>query len=609
MKSKLILLFIVLLLPLVKSFSVESNVITNVVCPSSTIVIEEKVSADKSASYEAVVAGTASSFATILPSSFYLAQGQVRSFYLYITPSSNVLPGNYNILVTISNGYETKQIRHDIIVENCNKVIVTLESKEVCACESISAKARIKNNGLYKERYKIEISGEAARFAKLGTDLIQLNPDEEKDIIITFNPSCEDNEGEYSYTLKVSSLDSNALATQIGKIKVKNCFSYTILAEKNFYEICDGKKEIAKIYIENKGIDANFYEINFKAPNFANIELNRLSLNAKEKRNISIYLNPKFGEKEGEYDLEIETLSDKGKILAKEKIKVKIKECHKAEFKFLIDKEKDKICNGLVNEYKLKLENKGEIEGDYEIIAKAPEWIKLYNNSVKLKPNESAILNLEATPFLSTKPGEYNIEIIAKDKNSEVMAIAKLTLDTLTYIDCFKPELKIDKEKIEVEKDKTHVAVIGIENKGIKNARYFIEVSGNANRFTSVSPSTIEIEPGKGENIYLYIAPSLTTPTGNYTLILGIRLNETSIIVNRTVNVIVAEKIEIKEIEIEKVVEKEKPKEGIFQKIINFFKNLFKPKEKEENLTNEIEEISEILEAINTSNKTINKTK
>ena len=615
MKSKPLLFAIVLVLSIAfaNAFTVESNLLSNVVCPSATIVIEEKITADKAASFEVVTAGSANSFATALPIAFDLAKGESKSVYVYITPPSDVLPGNYELLVTIANGYETKQVKHDIVVENCNELTVRVEpEKEVCACESITYKATLTNNGLYRERYSLELFGDAASFAKLSTDSIALNPGESKDFLIYFNPSCEVEKDTYTFTIKATSLDSRAIALTEGSIKVNNCFSYALDAEKNFYSICDGDKATAKVYLENRGASANLYDINFKGPAFSHIDKNSVELNPNGKAELNIYLNPRLGEKADNYTLKIETLSDKGKILAREEITVEVRECHNAEIAFMFEKEKDKLCNALTNTYGIELKNLGEKQGDYAISVDGPEWVRLSNTSIKLDANKTASLWLEVSPPYGTKADSYSIKVTARDRNSEIAVSDEIEIETLTKVDCYKPKINVEESSIEVEKDKTHVAIFTIENTGARKASYLIDVSGNANRFVSVTPSVIELEPGKAENVYVYIAPTLTTPTGKYSLTLSARLNDTTMLASKTISIDV---IEPKEIETEKPVnvtnitveEKPKQEKSLWQKVVDWFKSLFKPAATLETgaIVQEAEETQKAIEeVVNESNKT-----
>ncbi len=593
-------LFFIFLVSIINasSFNVESNLLTNVVCPSSTIVIEEVITADESSSFEVITQGTASSFSTALPMAFSLNKGESRSVYIYVTPPSHTLPGKYTVSLLISDGKQTKQVSHEIIVENCNKLALTLEPvKEVCACDSKAYKATLKNNGLYSERYKLEIFGNAADFAKLSTDGIALDPGESKDFIIYFAPKCTLREDEYTFTIKATSLDSRAIATSKGSIKVKNCYSYTLNAEKNFYSICDGETASAKLIIENKGISDNIYDINIKGPGFAFLQKNTLTLKAGESGEVNISLRPKLGEKPGNYTIKVEALSDKGSILAKDSITVEVRECHKVDLIILFDQRKDKICNALTNTYGVELKNIGEKDGDYVLSLKGPEWAKLKNaTTVKLNANKTAMFTLEVAPPYGTSSGDYEIEIKAKDRNSEAEAKDSITIQTFTKEECYRPKISAQAEKLEIEKDKTEVAILTIENTGARRANYIIEASGSATRFVSVTPSILSIEPEKAANVYVYIAPTLATPNGSYSITISVRLNDTTILGSKTLDLEVVDKkvkeeINITTEELRELLEEEE-KQGFWEKIKNWFKKVFGKKDENEEAKQEIEQFT-----------------
>jgi len=602
-----------------RAFQVESNVLTNTVCPSATIVIEEKIIADRAANFEIVGSGPASSFVTILPISFYLEKNQTKYVYAYITPPSNTLPGKYNLIVTISNGYEIKQLSHEIIVENCNEIVLNIEKpKEICACEEAMYRATIKNNGLYTERYNLSIKG--IDFAKLSTNTLTLKPKEEKTILIYFYPSCDVREKAYGFTLKAESLDSKAIAVVNGEIKVNNCYNYEVNLEKDFYSVCDGDKEKINFSIINKGKMPNSYEINLIGPAFANIEKRSVALNVNEKASINIFLNPKFGET-GNYDLKIKVLADKGKILAEKDVDVLVRECHNFDFSIKLDKSRDKICNGLNKSYELEIKNKGEKLADYVLKLEAPLWIKLEKNNIALVPNQTTTVMLEASPLYTTKPDVYKIKIEAKDRNSEAKQSIELEIETISKEDCYKPKISIEKREVEVARDRTYVVLITIENQGERNATYLLSISGDANRFTKLNPSVLEIQPGKVDNAYLYIAPSINIPLGKYNLTLHVKVNETGIIRSESVSIEIKEKIEEKVNVSLNITEKatEKRKEGFLNKVINWLKSVFGKKQEptkipnvskiESNITNptkteEQQEIEKLLKGLE-SEKTI----
>ncbi|MEM2932968.1 MAG: hypothetical protein QW622_02050 [Candidatus Pacearchaeota archaeon] len=603
-----LLFLFVLLAASASAFNVQTNLLTNVVCPSSTIVIEEKVTATKDSKFQILLDGTAASFATVLPPSFVLNKNETTSVYVYLTPSSMVVPGNYNLGVIISDGIESKRVTHEIVVENCNKLLLSVEAgKDVCACEAKVYKAKIKNTGFYRERYKLEIFGNAAKFAKLSIDQIALSPNEEKDFLVYFNPSCSLKEDGYTFTLKATSLDSRAIATASGDIRVKNCYSYELDAEKNFYSLCDGENGKAKFFIDNRGASENTYDINIKGPSWAKLEKTSVILPPKTKGEVNISLKPKLGEKEGNYTIEIQTLSQKGEILGKEIITAEVKECHGASLEILFDKEKDKLCNALTNTYGVELKNTGEKEGDYALTLNAPSWVRLKNiTTAKLAPNATVIFTLEASPSHETKSDEYKVKIVAKDRNSEIKASDELTIETFTKEECYRPKITATKESVEVEKDKTEVVILTIENTGARKADYIIDASGSATRFVSITPSILEIEPQKAKSTYVYIAPSIATPNGSYTITVAARLNDSTMLESKTIAIEVVDKAREKKEELNislaelEMIEEEK---SWWDKVKDWFKNLF-GKKVEENVNKANEANDSILESLEQLEKT-----
>jgi len=521
----------------VKAFDVTTQLVTNTVCPGSTILIEDTVTADNAGSFEITVDGSASGFVTTIPYSFDILAGESKTINSYVTPPSETTPGMYSFNVNIKHDGNIKQIRHDIVVENCNELSVEIEKpQETCSCEAVTLKAKIKNNGIYEQNYELKLLGPAADFSKLEKQKIRLKPGQETEVTIYSNIPCG-TIGSTDLTIQVESLETSAVASATTQITSRQCFGYTLQTEKDFYSICDGQSLSIPVTIKNLGSEQNTYEINFKGK-FSHITKKQLTIAGNSESEFNIEMTPPYLQA-GTYILEIESLSDKGNIIIRKDITVEVRKCH--DLTASIEKTDDKMCNALTNTYSIDVVNGGEVNTTVNLEMSGPEWAKLSQTTLTLMPKEHKTVTLEVSPPYGTSSRVYDIKVKAIDKISKAESTTTIGVETQTRDECYMPRISITNSKIEVSKDGTATAMFVIENKGSRKATYLVSMDGTATRFSNIIPTLMTLEPNKADTTYIYIAPSKDIKVGQYSLTLSVRLNDTTILASKTVNVNVKE--------------------------------------------------------------------
>ena len=109
-----------LILSIVNAVQITPQGLSDSLCPRETGQFTHLIKNDNTVvkDYTINLKGSASSWATVVPSGFILAPGEQRSVFTYITPSQSSEPGNYNLQIEASAPDDTKSISHNVVVKN-----------------------------------------------------------------------------------------------------------------------------------------------------------------------------------------------------------------------------------------------------------------------------------------------------------------------------------------------------------------------------------------------------------------------------------------------------------------------------------------------------------
>ncbi len=567
--ASVFLLLLIPIIPLVAAdFSIETEMTTNSVCPTHTILIQDIVTSTVNAPYSVTITGPAASFTTAVPPGFYLEAGQSQTVFLYITPPSSTMPNTYELIVTIESQGTSKQVTHDIIVENCHSTSLTASPKtiEICSCDETDVILTLENQGEYLEEYELSAEGFASSWITLSSDEIDLLPDSSIDLTAHIQVPCG-KAGDYEITFNVESKNSIAEASDNVLIKVYPCYDFIISTEKTLYEVCEKNDIIIPVSIKNLGTQDNTYKINFDSPNWASIDMKEISINKGESNSFNINAAPPL-RTTGQFTLELEIMSINGKVIKKEEITIDSIKCY--DFSISIEEEEEIICNGLSTTYAIDLKNYGKFDATYSIVLEGPSWATLSQDEIFLNPDEKKSLTLTVAPPENTFAQSYEIKIKATDQETKLSDEDSLSVTTATQKQCYQPFITTEKEIFEVARDNTATALFIIENKGTQEGIYDIVVTGTATQFSQINPGTITIKPAKAENLYLYIAPSPDVDLGTYTATITARLKDSTILATKTITINVIEGKET-----EPTVTPALDLGKIWGNIINFFKGIF----------------------------------
>jgi len=130
--------------------------------------------------------------------------------------------------------------------------------------------------------------------------------------------------------------------------------------------------------------------------------------------------------------------------------------------------------------------------------------------------------------------------------------------------------LSLEEKSLNIYYDASATIPIIVENKGADVATYSLSVSGTASNFVYLNPSTIDVEQGKSEIVYLYVAPSNKVSNGDYEASIAVRLDDSTILASDDIKITVTDSPE----DIPEYSPEDENSKSFFEKIIELFSNL-----------------------------------
>ena len=543
-KSLLFLLLIFLLMvsfiPFIPSvyadFVLISDQATGSTCKGSTLLFPVTVTG--TGSYTLNLEGGGSSWSVVVPSGFSSSGSKLA--YVYATPHSRVLAGNYDLKVVVNDGVNIKRLPLVITVEDCATFEVEPVARDqeqfVCACESGRYRFAIKNTGAYRESYRLDVKSEIASWLTLSQSTLDLNPGEKKEVFVAVNPACG-NFGQRAFTLNVVSSSGRSLSLDTS-VQIESCFDYQLETDKDFVDMCEHSYERVKVQLKNTAVRANTYDLQLLGPGWANLEKNRAFLGVGSTGELVLLLAPDYGV-EGEYALTLKARGEKGKIEQVKDLQVRVRRCH--GFTLDVVDSNARVCQGVSKSYLMKVVNTGEVEKEVKLERDLP-WVMLSQETLLLKPGESKEVLLEVESG-NVSAGRYKVEVraVALD-DSGLEAEDSIQLEVVGRKECYNVEVSV--ANIQVVREGSATLPITVRNYGIEAGVYEIGVSGNAVSFIQINPAVIEVMPGASEIVYAYLAPSRVVSLGEYQLQVHVKNKQSGILVSRDFTVEVIEGVE-----------------------------------------------------------------
>lgn len=524
----LILVFLLVLVN-IRAFQLTSTEDSVSLCPRNTQLFIDLVKNDgqQEQLVDVKVAGSSAAWATSIPTGFVLAPGEERAVYTYLTPMSNTFPANYDLDVKVNTADSSKIAHHTINVKDCHALTTSADLvKETCSGEKVTYEINVNNLGEFQEIYNLNVEGNIKDKVSLSENNIKLNPDETKKIIVYVESPKES--GDYEFEV-VTKSQTGAVSYTKFRLVVNSCYDYSISADKDFLDFCDQSKQIVTLTLTNNGKLANQYGLSVDGPLWASLENTKVTLNPKESRKINLILTPDYSVS-GNFEIKIKTLPDKGDTKAETVIKTKINDCNSVFVNVM--GAKDEICNLITAKYDVVVKNNGKVAHTFIVNLDAPKWVSLdESKSFNLAPEAEKKLKLVVSPGFDVESTDYKIKlkVVAADEPG-INYEDSISIKTVSKKDCYKVDVKPQKDSVEVKYDGSATVPISIINLGMSKATYELSLSDTATAFTQLNPSVIDVDYGGSEVVYAYIAPNAEIKSGDYNAVVSAKLRGSDIL-------------------------------------------------------------------------------
>ncbi len=555
-------------------------------CPGTTGLITDIIENTGSFDLDFTInnAGSASSFSTTVPSGFTLKAGQKRTIYSYVSPRTTTLVGSYDLDITASANGETELITHNFDLKDCFQynLEAVQQTQQVCPGETARFNFKLRNVGDFSDTFLIAKEGQLADSITLSDEQITLAKGESKDLFAYVNAG-SDMIGNFDFTITVKGLRGKSIQSISGKLIVNACYDYSLRSDKNYVSLCEHSSQLIPIQIKNDGSVTNNYDLQLEGEGWMSIDQAKITLASGESKTVGFIVNPDYGIN-GDYRATVKAISEKGNVEQTSNYDVNVRSCYGAVID--IEKDQDKICSSLSNKYNVLIKNTGDFDQDYRFSIDGPTWASIDQSRIKINAGGEGQVTLEINPGIQDT-GNFDVKVnIEALDSSKVISSDSIQVTVVSREECYQPAIGINNKDITVNYDSSTTVPVVIENKGSNTATYTIAVTGTASSFVQLNPATISVDPGKAELVYLYAAPNIETPNGQYSATVSVRLGDSTILASDTINILVSESRAVEEVTPTPEVEK---KPGFFARL---WQSIFG---KKENVTQQPEEVPEEL--------------
>lgn len=181
------------------------------------------------------------------------------------------------------------------------ELLVTPDFVYTCAQSEVLLTMTVANTGEMADVYKLEYNGEST--------VISLNAGDSGEAEYLYRVP-ETGEGQYIFTVSVSSEKGFAMSAsaEINVMSMDDCYGVELSDGDGSIDV--GKATTVELTIENKGQQADTWQISYDGPEWAYVEPDEITLEAGKSDNVYLYLSPLYGTGDGVYSIKIYADSD-----------------------------------------------------------------------------------------------------------------------------------------------------------------------------------------------------------------------------------------------------------------------------------------------------------
>ncbi len=437
----------------------------------------------------------------IAPSDFSLAANAQREIYFFSKAKTFAKAGDYFVNV-LANGASlgtftiTVQQGHVLSIDSANA------EQKAGQCEAKTFAVNVSNNGNFDEEATVTVSGIPSEWLSLSEQSFILNKGASKTVNITVQAPCNQEMKTYSFDATASAPKANVTATKKLSYVIENKQGFAIsdieAAMNNVIEACKETATSKTIKITNNGRIADEIELSLKAPEWAKISANKISVEPGASKTITITAQ-KTSAEEKQYSAELTAKSTKFGNSTTKAMTINIKDCYNVEIKKVSGQEK--ACLTDKPELQFEITNNRENKISLTISASgANAALDKKSISLESKKSETVKATIDASGESEGKK-ELQLDV----SGNYFSTIQKFNLE---FVKCAL-EIAPEKQTIDVNAIIGTLTRIIVTNKTLTQENIKIAVRGK--EWILFNPKEFSLNPGEKKEIFMYISPPFNT--------------------------------------------------------------------------------------------------
>ena len=366
----------------------------------------------------------------------------------------------------------------------------------------------VRNNGNSPLQVTVVSSGSASDFTTTVPQGFTLLPGKTKTIYSYMSPKSTTPQGDYS--LRISAEAGQETDVETHSLQIVDCYDYSLSTVDSEKLICPGQSTRFDFELRNNGNYINNYRLDVTGEYSSNVILSD-SLITLEPGQLKI-VNANVFVPENDQGSKDFTISSEPNIgsFKSTRATVKIDSCY--DFNIETSQNLITTCDHEITTVPVTIRNIGTSENTYNLRAIGPAWANVENTRVVIPAGSSRDVNLILSPDYGVE-GNFQVSVEANpEKGRETIT----STFSATVNKCHDVSLQIQADSDNLcsalEKDYE----VSIRNNGDFEEEFLISLSGPV--WSSISDTSLTIEPNTEEKITLRVSPTIEVKAGSYNI-------------------------------------------------------------------------------------------
>ncbi len=391
-------------------------------------------------------------------------------------------------------------------------IAVIQEVDSVCPCSTLSSEdvsLMVTNLDDKEATYNLALNlPDDKKWSGFIVPEVTLSGGESMTVPIFVTPSCSVSPGDYSIGVLASSDVSGKITEDEFQIEVSKCRWVGIEADD--YEVCQGKESSFEVMLVNDGKENERVKLTTNAE-WAVFPVDVFDVESGEETTAELVLSPP-SDLEGTGDLTIMLESEISYFADEETVEVDVLKCYGTELSVVPDV--DDVCPCKTAEFMLQVNNTGLYTDNYTI-----DYGGLIEK-IGIAEGESAEVLLSIDVPCDREAGDYPLDIAIDSEDPNAPVESSVIVEVYPLDECYAVAVISDgmPETLNVGESVAYIVAIG--NAGKFAQTYDIVL--DAPEWVYLSDEELTLEPGYGEEIYVYVAPPYGADSGNYSVGLSV---------------------------------------------------------------------------------------